>query len=172
MSSIPTPSALWLCLLTLMGCAGERDPPRLSSTSAEECASELKWTSGDQGSPLMKPGSDCLGCHRVSSSAPTLLLAGTVYASNQAQEGCAGVPEVTIEVEDQAGQRLELISNQAGNFFLLDDGVNRLVTPYRVSVRYDGRALQMQEETFSGSCAECHSGPSASRASARVTIPQ
>lgn len=163
---------LILSLSMDFSCSEPYTLPTLSPASIEECSSELKWTAGEQGSPLMQPGSDCMGCHRLQIKAPPLLIAGTVYESNTAQEGCAGVQGALIRIEDMAGKIIELWSNQAGNFFLYEDEDNAIAFPYKVSVLFEGRALKMQEEAFSGNCSECHSGPSASRASARVTIPK
>ncbi len=67
--------------------------------------------SGSQasGNEFMRPGEDCLGCHREFTAA------GTVYASANGTQGVAGVA-VTIYGQTPA-QDVHLTTNSAGNFF-------------------------------------------------------
>ena len=53
-----------------------------TTTTDSACKSGVKWTAGDQGSPEMHPGGDCIGCHTSHAEGPQLAIAGTVYAAN------------------------------------------------------------------------------------------
>lgn len=153
----------------VVGGAGCTEGPRLTAT--DDCASGLIWAEGDEGSELMHPGGDCVGCHSSNPDAPSFAIAGTVYLDKFAEDDCAGVEGAVVLVEDDDGQVLELTTNRAGNFFARESDV-ALTNPLRIEVRYQGRKNMMQEPVYNGNCHDCHSGRDAVRAPARVLAPQ
>ncbi|WP_168210835.1 hypothetical protein [Persicimonas caeni] len=153
-----------------VGCGDNGGDAPEGLVSSDSCSSGLVWEGGSQGSALMHPGGDCMGCHSSNDDAPSFAIAGTVYLDEQADDDCAGVEGAIVVVEDDEGQVLELPTNRAGNFFARDADVD-LSMPLQVKVRYEGNEKVMQEPLYSGNCYNCHSGQDAVRAPARVLAP-
>jgi len=103
--------------------------------------------------PEMLPGVNCRSCHKPDGpypDAPEWTVAGTVFAD---PEGSAGAAGVTVWIEDDAGNELELITNAVGNFYT----ATPIVAPYRVTVEKDGVSATMPASPPAGGCNACHS---------------
>ncbi len=116
---------------------------------------------GVNGSPTMDPGQDCMRCHAPKDSEPgdtgaaadrTWTVAGTVFADPQAAVD-AGLEDAEILVTDDAGTKLTLLSNQAGNFYTGET----LMPPLHVEVQWGAHRMRMVESPpFGFSCNACH----------------
>src|SRR5512138_722640 len=104
--------------------------------------------------PLMKPGSDCLGCHD-GGRAKRWSVAGTIYDGPVDAPGAAA-EGATVRITDATGWTLERETNQAGNFYTAEP----VAFPLKVCVTRHGGEACMQEPLPSGmsSCNACH-GP-------------
>jgi hypothetical protein len=88
--------------------------------------------------PMMKPGSDCLGCHG-GGEAPRWTVAGTWTAQGQ-----------HVVIVDAAGKSFSLHVNKAGNFWSAEP----VTFPLQVSV--DGAAMSDPVDAIGASCNRCH----------------
>jgi hypothetical protein len=118
------------------------------------CSTGRFWTDGASGSPLMKPGSRCLDCHR--STAPRFLVAGTVHGAANDGDDCFGIAGVVVHMVGQDGAVVEATTNEAGNFYVLLDGGATLRIPYTASVSFDGDDVAMENDQTNHDCASCH----------------
>jgi hypothetical protein len=119
--------------------------------------------------PEMRPGWNCLSCHREGGTAHrrAWTAAGTIYEA--ADSGpCEGVPDVHVVFFNPAGEEVERVtSNAAGNFF-----TNRPLPPgFRVGVEREGRLAMMPKPPPAGSCNACHSDPPTGDALGRIRAP-
>jgi hypothetical protein len=151
-------SCSWLIFL---GCAGDL----VEDVPAEVCASGKRWVGELTASEEMFPGRDCVGCH-MNEGGPELLAGGTVYGLVDRQgtrtvlNDCFGVEGARVTITTGDGQRLETLTNRAGNFYF-EGRESSLVTPLRVVVEYefdDGRRSrqEMASSPSYGGCARCH----------------
>ena len=75
-----------------------------------------------ENSPLMNPGQDCMSCHctddKVACTASALpwTAAGTVFSDYRATVN-DGVQGVHVLITDAMGKQLDLVTNEAGNFY-------------------------------------------------------
>lgn len=152
---------------------GEEDDDEaalVAEVSADECASGLRWVGGDEESPRMHPGGDCIGCHQDEGEGPDYLVAGTVHSLLGEADGCFGVEGAEVEITDADGRVWSLPTNEAGNFYLsANDGP--LSPPYRAAVLMDGQRMEMAAPVSEGSCATCHTAQGLSGAPGRVVGP-
>jgi hypothetical protein len=135
-----------------------------------------QWVGGRHGDPRMFPGQDCVGCH-LANDGPQFVLGGTVYPYvitdvdqlNQLQSGenCFGVEGVKVHIEGGDGQKWDLTTNEAGNFYVEGDPKD-LVKPFTASIDWlpidstDG--VTKNSKMFGdgstypsyGGCAYCH----------------
>lgn len=156
-----TRSTVWLvaCL-----CAGVA----LGCASDDEGSSPFGFETG----PMMRPGDNCLRCHRSERteypSAPDWTAAGTVYPGPDSPPS-DGVPGVTVLLLDaDGGEVVSLVTNAVGNFYTqapLPEG-------FRVALEYEGERLEMPCAPPTGGCAACHSIPPVGRAPGRLFLPQ
>ncbi|MFO0633067.1 MAG: hypothetical protein U0168_09480 [Nannocystaceae bacterium] len=130
------------------------------------CASGERWGGGNQGSVLMNPGRDCIGCHR--GEGPRFAVAGTVYDAADEADGCFGVADVAVHLVGADGKTVTLTSNDAGNFMRssLD-----LAMPYTVRLEYEGRERVMTTPQTELDCASCHTAQGRNGAPGRVLAP-
>lgn len=150
-----TAGAVWL-LVT--GCGNDD----------ESANTRFGFTTG----PLMRPGDNCLRCHRDERSdyptAPSWTAAGTVFPGPDSQAS-DGVPDVRVLLLDPQGELLEtLVTNDAGNFYTdapLPQG-------FRVALEYEDERIDMPCAPPTGGCAACHSVPAIGGAPGRLFIPQ
>jgi len=143
---------LWLALV-LGSCGSEvaESPAEAHSQpqSVGPCADRFDWGRGGE---WMFPGTDCLACHRAGGSARTLFsVAGTVFRDAACPEGVAGV---VVEISDTGGKRIDLTSNEVGNFF----SDQPLTPPLRIVVHDDASERRMLLMAPHGSCnqSSCH----------------
>ena len=132
------------------------------------CVSDTHWTMGDQESPLMHPGMDCLDCHKSMNEVPFVVLAGTVFKNAHEEDDCNGVQGVTVKITDSMGTEFETVTNSAGNFLL--ENVN-IVTPYTAHLEYEGRVRDMVGMQTEQSCNSCHTEAGLMSAPGRIIAP-
>jgi hypothetical protein len=138
-------------------------------------SSEEQASSGGFGfatGPLMRPGDNCLRCHRDERtdypSAPVWTAAGTVFPGPDSPVS-DGVSGVTVLLMDEGGQTVEsLVTNAAGNFYTAAP----LPAGFRVALEYEGEQIEMPCAPPSGGCAACHNQPAIGGAPGRLFLPQ
>lgn len=125
---------------------------------------------GESTGPLMRPGQNCLRCHQenetVDGDPPPWTAGGTVYASDDAADD-EGVEGVKVTLTDIEGTVVELTTNSAGNFFTSTP----LVSPWWVSLEYQGQTVDMPVPPPAGSCNACHSPNPVGGAPPRIVAP-
>jgi len=117
----------------------------------------------------MYPGRDCVGCHE-DNDGPQLVLGGTVYAyvvgrpeifAAQSGTDCFGIPGVNVRITDYEGQSFDLVTNQAGNFYVEGDP-HDFVKPFDAELHWtadDGTEQTTpmpSTHPVYGGCARCH----------------
>ena len=142
----------------------------VAQVPGDECVSGLRWVGGDEESPRMHPGGDCIGCHASRGEGPRYLVAGTVFEQLGEPDDCFGIDGVTVEITDAEGRTWSLATNDAGNFFL-PAGEGPLALPYRAAVVVDGARTEMATPQSEGSCATCHTAGGAGGAAGRIIVP-
>lgn len=141
--------------------------PLVRTVDADTCQSGLLWVGGNRGSAEMRPGSDCVGCHRETGARP-LALGGTVYASASSfrdhAPDCFGLEGVEIIVTDSEGRQFSMKTNRAGNFYLEGDEAE-FAMPYIAIMRWSDEGMEYRAPMSSvpayGGCARCHGNLSA-----------
>jgi hypothetical protein len=126
-------------------------------------------SSATEPGPFMRPGENCLRCHSPTSDtgAPIWTAGGTVFARKDADRD-EGVPGALVVITGANGERVELTTNAAGNFYTRKS----LTKPYRVAITYEGRTKEMPVDAPAGSCNACHSWPDPSGgAPGRIYVP-
>lgn len=148
----------------------------LLATALIACGSSEEQTSsggfGFETGPLMRPGDNCLRCHRDERSdypsAPAWTAAGTVFPGPDSPVS-DGVSGVTVLLMDEDGQTVaSLMTNAAGNFYTAAP----LPTGFRVALEYEGDRIEMPCAPPSGGCAACHNQPAIGGAPGRLFLPQ
>jgi hypothetical protein len=132
------------------------------------CVSDSWWNGGNDESPRMHPGMDCIGCHRDMDDGPTYTVAGTVFTDYDEPDDCNGRQGVVVEVTDANGDVWRETTNSAGNFFFRDGSVQYPITA-RVIDGSDVR--EMVTEVSTGNCATCHTADGEQGAGGRVVAP-
>jgi hypothetical protein len=135
------------------------------------CSSGTYWTGGNNESPLMHPGLECISCHSRS-DAPQFAIAGTIYPTGHEYDDCNGSAAVgaVVHVSDNAGVTRSFTANSAGNFY--GSPSNGWPTfPIRAWVTFQGRTRTMSSAVPSGDCNSCHTLNGASGAPGRVALP-
>lgn len=130
------------------------------------CSTGSYWTGGNDESPQMNPGEDCIACH-ASGEGPSFTLAGTVMRAFADPDDCNGVAGVTVRVTDADGKLTELTTNEAGNFYLSDD----LAMPYTIELERGGMTSAMAAEQADGACGSCHTAQGEAGAPGRIVAP-
>ncbi|MEM7154754.1 MAG: hypothetical protein AAF799_18030 [Myxococcota bacterium] len=158
-----------LLSIPLAGCDDDDGGPLVATVSNDECVSGRRWVGGNEGSPQMHPGGDCIACH-ATNGGPEFLIAGTVYELFAEPNECFGFEGATVEIVDANGREISLPTNEAGNFYLAaNDGP--VAMPYRASVVVNGATRLMNTMQVNGSCSSCHTATGASGAPGRIVIP-
>lgn len=122
--------------------------------------------------PLMKPGDNCLRCHRTERteypSAPPWTAAGTVFPGpdSPTSDGMSGVQVILSDAEGNAV--VTLTTNAAGNFYTSQ----ALPEGFRVALEYEGERIAMPCAPPLGNCGACHNMPAIGGTKGRVFIPQ
>lgn len=163
---LPVALALWACESDE---SDESDDGLVVEVPEQECASGLRWVGGDEESPRMHPGGDCIGCHESRGEGPRYLVAGTVYELLDEPDDCFGIEGATVEITDDDGQVWSLPTNAAGNFYL-PQSEGPLAFPYVAAVILDGRRVEMLSRQSSGRCATCHTATGRQGAFGRVVV--
>lgn len=146
-------------LMVLLAACGVE--PSLDGNSAKTCSTEP--------GPEMRPGWNCLSCHRAGgrAAAKVWTAGGTVYESADADR-CDGSPGVDVVFFDRDGIEIERVTtNAAGNFYT----ARELPEGFRVGVERDDRLAMMPIEPPAGSCNACHSDPPVGEALGRIRAP-
>lgn len=101
--------------------------------------------------PLMRPGWNCLSCHRAQGQAAAHVWSagGTVFEGAATQRGVAGVDVV---LTDEQGKSVRLTSNAAGNFHTAEPLQGSLA----VRLERNGKMVAMPTRAPAGSCNFCH----------------
>ena len=163
----------WLVALIIGGsvvasaCA---DEPVEEDVSKDVCYTGKRWVGERRGSPNMFPGRDCVGCH-IENDGPPLAVGGTLYPyvlqpgspglAAQTGTDCFGVEGVTITIEDANGQQFEVVTNEAGNFFV-EGNPDDWDKPFNAFVSWTNPATGVSQETAMfttpsyGGCGRCH----------------
>lgn len=157
-------NSLLLALPLLTACPPAGDT---AATDTGVCSSGTEWTGGDEESPNMNPGQDCIACH-ASGEGPTFTIAGTVMGDFADPDDCNGVEGMIVRITDADGVLIELTSNAAGNFY----STKAVAMPYTAEVEgADGVIGTMSGEQTSGACGSCHTAEGAEGAPGRVVEP-
>lgn len=163
-------------ILGLVACAGggkDSTPATTDSgttdlTSTETCVSGETWTGGNEESPLMHPGMDCIACHDQGEG-PTFEVAGTVYSVLGQPDDCYGESGVEVEITDADGAVFSATTNAAGNFYLKPSEAD-ITYPYTVRILIDGEEVnRMSAPQDDGACGSCHGQTGSDGAPGRVT---
>ena len=137
------------------------------------CASEVADDPfGFATGPLMKPGDNCLRCHRSERSdypsAPPWTAAGTVFPGPDSPAS-DGVPGVRVLLQDAQGDLLEqLTTNEVGNFYT----GRPLPAGFRVALEYEDARIEMPCAPPAGNCGACHANPPVGGTRGRIFLPQ
>jgi hypothetical protein len=107
--------------------------------------------------PEHRPGQPCLLCHDGALGDPEeFSVAGTVFLMPSEARPAA---RATIELKAADGSSFEVVTNSAGNFYVLP-GQWRPVYPLQTMVTYQGQSVPMLTSIGrDGSCAGCHFDP-------------
>lgn len=152
----------WMVLVVALSACNDGS----GSTPSGACASGEFWTGGDEESPLMRPGGDCIECHD-SGEGPNLSAAGTVMGAYDDVDDCNGVQGVTVRITDANGDVHELTTNAAGNFYTNES----IPTPFTAEVEKDGAVSPMLTSQVDTNCASCHTAEGANGAPGRIVAP-
>lgn len=152
----------WWPVVFLVACDGG------GGGDAGTCVSDSYWNGGNEESPEMHPGMNCIECHTSEGEGPQYLAAGTLFTNYDEPDDCNGVSGATVELTGDDGTVLTATSNGAGNFFF----TGTLVTPYTARVLVDGvevnKMVGAQSDT---NCANCHTAEGANAAPGRIIVP-
>jgi hypothetical protein len=165
-------AAMPLLLLVPSACAQDEDEDAADEGApTEECVSGTEWVGGNEESPRMNPGQDCLACHgELGVEKEEVVLAGTVFGGVNERNNCFGVPGVTVQITDATNMVFETVSNEAGNFILsAADGM--ITPPYSAKLLYEGRERKMAAMQSNLSCNSCHTQAGLNGAPGRILAP-
>lgn len=110
------------------------------------------------GTTSHRPGDPCLSCHGQSGIAePVLSIGGTVHSTSTADKESQGIAGVTLTVTDASGVTLDVVTDDAGNFYTAEP----LEAPLQVAVSSDGGTIAMPVPAPSANCNTCHRSPGA-----------
>ncbi len=155
-----------LALVFAAACVREEDQG--NAITDDTCQTGLSWDGGDEESPLMHPGRDCIACHAVEDEGPAFLAAGTVYPDYREPDDCYGLDGITVELTGQDGAVLTAVTNAAGNFHFASQP---LAVPFTARVLYEGRERRMLTPQTASDCASCHSAAGSNGAPGRIVAP-
>lgn len=156
-----------LLILAMTACGEGEDDEHEGGVASDLCASGTRWAGGNEESPQMHPGYDCIGCHTAEREGPRFSIAGTVHATLDEPDDCFGVPGVAVTIIGADDQSIELVTNSAGNFY----ASATMTLPIRVRLAFDGREAVMQAPQTTGACATCHTSTGTNLAPGRIVAP-
>ncbi|HVO31935.1 MAG TPA: hypothetical protein VMV18_14410 [bacterium] len=164
-------AAVVAVVVALVATACGPGTPRGAGASEEGVCVSGKYWRGGAPSAEMHPGGDCIGCHaRSGGSAPSFVIAGTVYPNLDAPMDCDGVAGATVTLTDAAGKVWGLYTNEAGNFALAAKDAPDFVFPFRAQITYQGQTNEMDPAQGNGSCNACHTLDGENGAPGRAVI--
>jgi mono/diheme cytochrome c family protein len=138
------------------------DTPTMCSSGA--------WNGGEEESPRMHPGGECITCHSRSEG-PDFSIGGTVYPSAHEPIDCDGIDgdqlEIDVVITDAEGGETRLHVNEAGNFY----ASKNIKFPIHAKVVSAGRERAMSAAQMTGNCNHCHTATGANGAPGRIMAP-
>lgn len=138
----------------------------------DNCVSGKAWSGGNEESPLMNPGQDCIACHTSEPEAPKFVIAGTVMGATNDDNNCNGLEGVTVRITGNDGAVLELTTNSAGNFYARE-GMATVALPFTAEVvGPNGKTNKMSSAQTEGSCNSCHGATGTNGAPGRIIVPE
>ncbi|MCB9737726.1 MAG: hypothetical protein H6747_00545 [Deltaproteobacteria bacterium] len=162
---------VWVGLMaaaTLSACGTDAQS---TTVSPSVCKSEIQWTGGDEKSPLMHPGKDCVACHAERGEGPEFAIAGTVYPDMHEADDCYGEAGVKVVITGSDGKEFTLTANASGNFFMEKKDSASLKLPYTAKVVSGNKENAMGTAQVAGSCNSCHTKAGTGGAPGRITVP-
>lgn len=142
-----------------------------NSTPPANCSSGKAWSNGNEESPLMNPGQDCIACH-AQGEGPKFQIAGTVMGASNDDDNCDGLSGVEVQIIGSDGNVLKLTTNAAGNFYS-DLHDTPVAMPFTAKViGPGGKESTMTTPQTTGACNSCHTAQGASGAPGRISVPQ
>lgn len=154
--------------------------PTTDPFAVTQCTSDVYWR-GDEGSPQMYPGRDCISCHtreraEGEDEAPDLLVAGTIYPTGHEPDDCKSTalsPDLRVLVRSMVtGDELQLTPGSAGNFLLHRSAAPAgFAAPFTVKLVDGTTERTMAMAAPNGDCNACHTQPGATGAPGRVVAP-
>jgi mono/diheme cytochrome c family protein len=150
------------CFVALAGCSGDEEDGGSvpANCSTDEASNE------DEGEQ-MRPGGNCIDCHRSEDEGPSYTIAGTVMGAYHDDERCVGVGGVTVEVTGADGKVISMSTNSVGNFFY----TGNVATPYTAKVITAAGERPMAAPQTDTNCANCHTAEGTSSAPGRILAP-
>lgn len=140
----------------------------VSYVSPDVCSTGLQWTGGDlAGSPVMNPGQACIECHQREGEGPALTFAGTAFTRRHEDNDCFGQSDARVYVTGSDGRTIELVTNEAGNFY----SSLQVAMPYTAILLVNGQQEAMVTPQTSGDCNSCHTAAGANGAPGRISMP-
>jgi hypothetical protein len=155
---LTTPLAA-ICMLFAVSCESPVDDDLIESLGPEV-------EGVDQGE-FHRYGQPCLACHGGYGDGPEFSVAGTVFVR---PDGDTPAQNARVTISDAIGQKIELVSNCAGNFYVAREAFDP-VFPLRaevVCVERDGverRNVMGTRIHREGGCAGCHARGEATESS-------
>jgi hypothetical protein len=148
--------------------AGQGCIPDARCQLLANCSTHSLWTLGNQASPVMTPGRECVACHVATSGEPTLIytVAGTVMGALHDPDDCNGIGSVEVNLAGNGGN-LTLITNAAGNFFTR----TAITPPYVPTLNLAGRRTTGGMHNDTGNCGTCHTVDGTQGAVGRLVAP-
>lgn len=166
---VQTMRVMKLFLAVILAAAGCEEGG--NSTPPTNCNSGSAWSGGNEESPLMNPGQDCIACHTSEGEGPRFSIAGTVMGASNDDDNCNGLSGARVQITGSDGQMIELTTNAAGNFFARE-GQASIALPYKaVVIGPTGKTNAMSAAQSTGSCNSCHTAAGANGAPGRITVP-
>ncbi|MDP2339646.1 MAG: carboxypeptidase-like regulatory domain-containing protein [Deltaproteobacteria bacterium] len=151
------------------------EPPSGYSTTppadapGERCSTQQWWFRGDRESAAMRPGYDCVDCHRARRDGPIDDVMGTVFFGVDDEDDCRGIPGVRVDILDADGNlAFSTTTNSGGNFRASSAA---MPSPYFARVSYEGRVREMATSQTDGSCNRCHTQAGIEDAPGRIMLP-
>lgn len=129
------------------------------------CSSGATWTGRRNSS--MRPGEACIACH-ASDEGPVYDAMGTVYPSVHEPDDCNGLAGTVVEVTGADGVVSRGTTTSGGNFMI---NAGNLVTPYRATVKRNGKSRAMLTPQTDGDCNACHTPIGLNGAPGRIVAP-
>jgi hypothetical protein len=160
------PWKFFLLLIPLVGasaCAAGPPTP---------CSTHVAGGSGgeEDESALMSPGGDCIGCHGQGEG-PRFDIAGTVMGATNDATDCGGISGVHVRITGDDGALIDLMTNEAGNFYRSAGASPPLVTPFSVVLERGGKERPMVRTQTDSNCMHCHTAQGAQGAPGRILAP-